>query len=94
MNSHDQTPEPPVRRIDRILAFSSITLVGLSILCFIAVMIGTTMKTDMTTPVWSIVSALLLYGLPIGVGLFFVLLVTNMVRRTRATNASRPGRKG
>ena len=93
MNTHEQTPEPPVRRIDRILAYVAITLVVLAIVCFVAVIIGTVAGADMGTPVWGVVSVTVMYGLPLGVMAFFALLIMNMARRSRAAKAA-PGRKG
>ncbi len=93
MNTHDQTPEPPVRGIDRFLAYAAITLVAVAVACFVAIIIGTVVKTDFGTPVWTVVSALTMYGLPLGILLFFVLLIMNMVRRSRAATAARGVRK-
>lgn len=91
MNTHEQSPEPQVRRIDRILAYISITSIGLAVICFIAVIAGTAAGADMRTPLWAVVSVVLMYGLPLGIVAFFALLITNMVRRSSATKAS--GRK-
>ena len=94
MNTQDQTPEPPVRRIDRWLAFTSITLIALAIICFVAVLIGTTAGADFSGPIWGAVSVVMRLGLPVGVFLFLALLIMNMMRRSRATRAAGPGRKG
>lgn len=44
----DRSADLPVRRIDRILAFMSLGLLLLSVLCFVAIMIGSAsgMKHD------------------------------------------------
>lgn len=81
----------PVRRIDRILAFMSLGMLALSIVCFFAIIIGSAMgmhQQDFAGGAWPIVG-LLVYIAPI---LAFVLLMTviimTFVRRARANKAS------
>lgn len=89
MNTSERS-DPPIRSIDRILAFVSITLIAAAILCFIAIIIGTAAGvTDFGSGVWVVVSFVMYYGLPLGVVLFFILLVMNMTRRTRAAKQAR-----
>ncbi|GGH43835.1 multidrug ABC transporter ATPase [Microbacterium album] len=88
-----KTPEdPPVRRIDRILAFMSLGIAVLSVLCFFAIMIGRAMgmtsTEDYEAGLWPIVSAIPLFGLPIAFVLILVLLIMSFVRRGKA--ARRP----
>ncbi|GAA2008053.1 multidrug ABC transporter ATPase [Microbacterium ulmi] len=83
-----QTPgDVPVRRIDRILAFMSLGLLVLSVLCFVAIMIGTATgmeQADFAGGVWPVVG-ILVYIAPI---LAFLLLISVVimafVRRARA----------
>lgn len=74
----------PVRRIDRILAFMSLGLLALSVVCFFAIIIGTPAGADMRTGVWPLIG-LLVYVAPI---VAFVLLLTVLImsfaRRGRA----------
>lgn len=84
------TPEPdvPIRRIDRFLAFMSLGLIVLSIICFFAIMIASANKADFSVGIWPSVG-ILVYIAPI---LAFVLLLTvlimTFVRRARANRSS------
>lgn len=91
MNTQNQTDDLPVKRIDRILAFSSVVLIGVSILCFIAIIVATVVHADFALPIWGIIFTFINVALPVGVLLFFVLLIMNMVRRSRAAKQSRKG---
>lgn len=81
----------PVRRIDRVLAFMSLGLLVLSILCFFAIMIGTATgmeQEDFGSGIWPVVG-LIVWIAPI---LAFILLVTvlimSFVRRSRANKGA------
>lgn len=91
MNTQNQTDDLPVKRIDRILAFSSVVLIGLSILCFIAIIVATAVHADFGVPIWGVIFTFINVALPVGVLLFFVLLIMNLVRRSRAAKQSRKG---
>lgn len=89
------TPTPagdvPVRRIDRILAFMSLGLLGLSIVCFLAIIIGTAVgmqQADFGSGIWPVVS-LVVWAAPI---IAFILLLTvlimSFVRRARANRGA------
>lgn len=74
----DRSADLPVRRIDRILAFMSLGLLLLSVLCFVAIMIGSAsgMKhDDFAAGLWPAVGTTV-YIAPI---LAFLLLVTVLV---------------
>ena len=74
-------------RAERILAYMFVAIVGLSILAFIAVMIGTAVgageNDGFSQGIWPVVLMLPLIGLPIGFLLLITLLIVNGVRRTR-----------
>ncbi|GAA2539523.1 hypothetical protein GCM10009860_20350 [Microbacterium mitrae] len=89
MSNENSDAEVPVTRIDRILAVSSLTLIVAAVLCFVAVIIGSMVTVDFGTPFWTIVSGIMYYGLPVGVILFFTLLVSNTVRRAKLAKAAR-----
>ena len=77
----------PVRRIDRILAFMSLGIAILSIVCFFAIMISTATgmeQADYSTGIWPVVTAIPLFGLPLAFILILVLLIMSFVRRARA----------
>lgn len=87
---------PPVEqsRAEKVLAAMVIASIGLSILCFIAVMIGTATgafndPNALNGGVWPVVIVLPLIGLPIGVVLIITLIVVNGVRRRRAAQAAK-----
>ena len=78
-------------RAERILAYMFVAIVGLSILAFIAVMIGTATgagaNDGFSQGVWPIVLTLPLFGLPIAFLLLLALLFVTGVRRARAGRA-------
>ncbi len=78
-------------RAERVLAYMFVAIVGISILAFIAVMIGTLMgagaNDGFSQGVWPIVLTLPLFGLPIAFILLIALIIVNGVRRARASRA-------
>jgi TRAP-type C4-dicarboxylate transport system permease small subunit len=79
--------DPPVRRIDRILAYMALGIAVLSVLCLFAIMISTAagmQHDDYAGGAWPIVATLPLIGLPIAFVLILVLLITSIVRRGKA----------
>jgi hypothetical protein len=88
-----QIPQP-ASRIERILAYMVAGVVGLSILAFIAVLIGTSAgvgdNDGFSHGIWPLVLTLPLFGLPLGFVLVIVLLVTSAIRRSRDARANRP----
>ena len=79
-------------RAERVLAYMVAATIGLSILAFLAVMIGTLAGVGaddgFSEGIWPAILILPLIGLPIGFVLLIVLLIVNGVRRSRE---SRPG---
>ncbi|WP_345751942.1 multidrug ABC transporter ATPase [Microbacterium rhizophilus] len=85
--SSNSPADPPVRRIDRVLAFMALGIAVLSVLCFFAIMISTAagmQHADYATGVWPIVAVLPLVGLPIAFLLIVALLIMSIVRRGKA----------
>lgn len=77
-------------RAERVLAYMFVAVVGLSIICFFAVMIGTfsgVTRDEMGTGIWAVVTMLPWFGLPIAFLLLIVLLIVNGVRRARTSRA-------
>ena len=89
MSNENSDTDVPVTRLDRILAVSSLTLIVAAVLCFVAVIIGSMITVDFGTPLWTTVSSIMYYGLPVGVLLFFALLISNTVRRAKLAKAAR-----
>ena len=79
-------------RAECVLAYMVAATIGLSILAFLAVMIGTLAGVGaddgFSQGIWPAILILPLIGLPIGFVLLIVLLIVNGVRRSRE---SRPG---
>ena len=82
----NQTPHA-ARRLERILAYMVAGVVGLSILAFLAVILGTWAGAGADNGfgqgVWPAVLALPLFGLPLGFVLIIVLMVMSGMRRAR-----------
>jgi hypothetical protein len=86
--STPRTPsdDVPVRRIDRILAFMSMGLLLLSVLCFVAIIIATSAglkQADFGAGLWPTVSAIV-YVAPIVAFLLLVaVLIMTFIRKAR-----------
>ncbi|UOE45862.1 multidrug ABC transporter ATPase [Agromyces larvae] len=79
-------------RSERILAYMVAGTVGLSIVAFFAVMIGTLVNANrpdwLQEGIWPFVVMLPWFGLPIGFLLLIALLIVNGVRRARESRGS------
>lgn len=76
----------PVRRIDRILAFMSLGLLVLSIVCFLAIIIGsaTGMKqADFGTGAWPVVGMVVYIAPIVAFLLLMTVLIMTFVRKAR-----------
>lgn len=74
----------PVRRIDRILAFMSMGLLALAIVCFFAVIIGSSNGADMASGIWPTVGVLTYFAPPVAFACLLAVLIMSFVRRARA----------
>ena len=73
-------------RLERILAFMVAAAIGLSIICFLAVIIATAVGTTpeaFSQGVWPTVIVLPAIGLPLGLVLVITLIIVSAVRRGR-----------
>jgi hypothetical protein len=74
-------------RAERVLAYMVAATIGISILAFLAVMIGTLAgvgaNDGFSQGVWPVILVLPLIGLPLGFILLIALLILNGVRRAR-----------
>jgi uncharacterized membrane protein len=88
----NQTPQA-VSRLERVLAYMVASVVGLSILAFLAVIIATAMgvgqNDGFSRGFWPPIFILPLYGLPIGFVLIIVLIISAGVRRSREARRDR-----
>lgn len=83
-------PERETTRVERALAYMVFSTIGLSIVCFLVVIIATPMHlVQPDAPVWQTIILLPLIGLPIGFALIIALIIINAVRRTRENKAAR-----
>ncbi|MGF3056844.1 multidrug ABC transporter ATPase [Microbacterium sp. YY-01] len=85
------TPEVPVKRIDRYLAYAALILAAAAIICFFAIIFGTAFgmqQQDFAHGVWPIVAAIPLWGLPLSMVCIFTLLISSLVRKNRAAKRS------
>ena len=84
MSTRTPGEDVPIRRLDRILAFMSLGLLLLSIVCFFAIMIASSAGADFSTGAWPAVG-LIVYIAPIlAFVLLLVVLIMTFVRRARA----------
>lgn len=91
MSTQSSGPEVPVRRVDRILAFTALGLAAASMICFFAIIIGSAAGMDQSAfgrGPWPFVAAIPLWGLPLAFVLIITLLITSFARKGRAASRS------
>ena len=79
-------------RLERILAFMVAAAIGLSIICFIALIVATGVGVGAETfsqPPWPTIIVLPAIGLPLGAALMIALIVISGVRRGREAKGAR-----
>lgn len=77
----------PVRRIDRVLAFMSLGLLLLSVVCFVAIMIGSASgmdHDDFGAGVWPAVGTAVYIAPIVAFLLLLTVLIMTFVRKARA----------
>lgn len=77
----------PVRRIDRILAFMSLGLLVLSVVCFFSIMIATATGAtpeSFSSGIWPLVSMLTLVAPIAAFAMLFAVLIMTFIRKARA----------
>lgn len=87
MSTQSSGSEVPVGRLDRILAFTALTLAALSVACFFAIIIGSATGMDQESfagGLWPVVAAIPLWGLPLAFVMIIALLVMTFARKGRA----------
>ena len=75
---------PPASSLEKLLAAMVVGIVGVSVVAFFAVIIGTAVgmeRDDFAQGLWPVVSMLPLIGLPIGFVMIMVLLFVSTKRR-------------
>lgn len=90
MSTQSPEPEVPVRRVDRVLAFTALGLAAASIVCFFAIIIGTAVgmeRDDFGAGLWPVVAAIPYWGLPLAFVMIIVLLAMSFIRKGRASRS-------
>ncbi|PVE95038.1 MULTISPECIES: multidrug ABC transporter ATPase [unclassified Microbacterium] len=91
MSTQNSEPEIPVRRVDRILAFSALGIAAASVICFFAIIIGTAVGMDQSAfgeGLWPVIAAIPFWGLPVAFVMIIALLVMSFIRKGRAASRS------
>jgi len=88
MSTRTPGDDVPIRRIDRILAFMSLGLLVLSIVCFFAIMIGSSTGADMGRGLWPTIGVALYIAPPVAFACLVAVLIMSFVRRARANKGS------
>ncbi|GAA2947964.1 hypothetical protein GCM10010458_37060 [Microbacterium luteolum] len=91
MSTQNSEPEIPVRRVDRLLAFSALGIAAASVICFFAIIIGTAVGMDQSAfgeGLWPLIAAIPFWGLPIAFVMIIALLVMSFIRKGRAASRS------
>jgi len=87
MSAPTPSGDVPVRRVDRILSFTALGLLVLSVVCFFAILIGSAMHVHFDEGVWPVIG----YAVYIGPILAFLMIISvvimSFVRRARANKA-------
>jgi DMSO/TMAO reductase YedYZ heme-binding membrane subunit len=78
-----------ISRAERVLATMTATVIGLSVLAFIAVLIGSFAGATSGSGIWPLLVALPLVGFPIGFLLMIALIVVNARKRARQARTDR-----
>jgi len=85
MSTRTPGGDVPVRRLDRILAYMSLGLAIVSIVCFFAIIIARPAGvTDFSQGIWPLIAVLPLIALPVAFLMIVALLIMTFVRRARA----------
>jgi TRAP-type C4-dicarboxylate transport system permease small subunit len=80
----------PPSRVQRSLTFMIAAVIGLSVLAFVALLIGMATQTlDYDNQLWQVVFFVPYFGLPIGFVLIFVLLIISIRRRRQDARGSK-----
>ncbi|MCK6081343.1 multidrug ABC transporter ATPase [Microbacterium sp. EYE_5] len=88
MSTQPPAGDLPVRRVDRILAFMSLGLLILSVVCFFSIIIASgplgLEQSDFAGGAWPVVTLVVYIAPPIAFALLLTLLIMTFVRRGRA----------
>jgi uncharacterized BrkB/YihY/UPF0761 family membrane protein len=86
--SAPQQSDLPARRIDSVLAVTGLSLLVLSVICFLAIIIATPAGAHFNTPFWHVVGILVYVAPILGFALLIFVVLSSFVRRSRANRGS------
>ena len=84
MSTPPSRDELPVRRIDRILATMSLSLLALSLLCFAAIIIGTSSGAKFDEGMWPTIGVIVYIAPILAFAMLLSVVIMTFVRRARA----------
>lgn len=87
MSAPTPSNDVPVRRIDRILSFTALGLLVLSVVCFFAIIIGSGMGTSFDQGIWPVIGYAVYIGPILAFGMILAVIIMSFVRRSRANKA-------
>lgn len=67
MSTQNSQPDVPIRRVDRILAFTALGIAAASVICFFAIIIGTALGMDQKAfghGAWPVIAFIPYWGSP------------------------------
>lgn len=91
MSTQNSEPEVPIRRLDRILAFTALGIAAASVVCFFAIIIGTALGMGQAAfgeGIWPVIAAIPYWGLPVAFLMIITLLTMSFIRKGRASSRS------
>ncbi|UUT35015.1 multidrug ABC transporter ATPase [Microbacterium elymi] len=87
MSAPTPSEEIPVRRIDRMLSFTALGLLVLSVVCFFSIMIGSAMHASFDQGLWPTIGAIVYIAPIVAFLLILTVVIMSFVRRSRANKA-------
>ena len=91
MSTQNSEPEVPIRRLDRILAFTALGIAAASVVCFFAIITGTALGMGQAAfgeGIWPVIAAIPYWGLPVAFLMIITLLTMSFIRKGRASSRS------
>ena len=86
---NEQSAPESVHRTERVLVSMIVAVVGLSVLAFLARIVGAVVGvSDYTAGAWPAVTVLPLVGFPVAILLIVAFVVATLVRRSRETRGT------
>jgi len=87
MSAPTPSGDVPVRRIDRILSYTALVLLVLSVGCFFAILIGSAMHAKFDQGAWPTIGIAVYIGPILAFLMILAVIIMSFVRRARANKA-------